>query len=198
MHLQPCGHVIVVDFYNKKVKLLNKSYNVSSHIDVSGVPCDICQITSSEVAVPLSDEGVQFISVSNGQLVNGRKLHLPHYALGIAHHQGALYITSGNALYHYNMTGTLVKKLYEDTGGSTAVFRCALSPDGERIFVTILSNHKLLTLAKDGGLLSTFTDSDLQQPRGLHVTPDGHVLVCAAGSNTVIQVDHEGKRSWRL
>ncbi|KAH3851911.1 hypothetical protein DPMN_094398 [Dreissena polymorpha] len=116
----PSGQVIVADHSNKKVKLLDKSYNVSGHCDVSGHPSDICQITSSEVAVTLYGEGVQFISVSNGQLVNGRKFKLPLVATGIAHHLGALYITSGTALYHYNMTGTLVKKLYEDTGGACA------------------------------------------------------------------------------
>ncbi len=67
----------------------------------------------------LDDKSVQFITVSNGQLVNGRKLQLPHAAFGIAYHQGALYITSLTALYHYTLTGTLVKKLYQDTGAGT-------------------------------------------------------------------------------
>ncbi|XP_052230612.1 uncharacterized protein LOC127844446 [Dreissena polymorpha] len=188
----PSGEVIVTDFLNNKVKLLDRHYHVSSHCDVSGSPRDIYQITSSKVAVTVNKD-VQFVSVSNRQLVNGRKLPLPHQAVGIAHHQGALYITSWTALYHYTLTGTLVKKLYEDTGGTNTVFKCALSPDGERIFVTNLTNNKLLTLAKDGALLSTFTDSDLQKPHGLHVTPAGQVLVCAQSSNTVIQVDHEGR-----
>ncbi|XP_052265573.1 uncharacterized protein LOC127868045 [Dreissena polymorpha] len=190
----PSGYVIVTDYNNKNVKLLDKSYNVSGHCDVSGPPCDICLITSCEVAVTIGGTCVQFISVSNGQLVNGRKLQLQHNAVGIAHHQGALYITSRTALYHYTLTGTLVKKIYEDAGGAVTVFKCALSPDGERIFVTNFTNHKLLTLAKDGALLSTFTDSDLQKPHGLHVTPGGQVLVCAWTSNTVIQVDHEGRK----
>ncbi|KAH3846385.1 hypothetical protein DPMN_088686 [Dreissena polymorpha] len=78
-------------------------------------PVDICQITPSEMAVTLDGSGVQFMSVSNGQLVNGRKLQLPYSAFGIVHHQGALYITSNTALYHYTLNGTLVQKLYEET-----------------------------------------------------------------------------------
>ncbi|KAH3725265.1 hypothetical protein DPMN_051099 [Dreissena polymorpha] len=112
----PSGHVIVVDNTNKKVILLDKSCNVSSHCDVSDPPLDICPITSSEVAVTVMCD-VQFISISNGQLVIGRKMELSHYAVGIAHHQGALYITDYTALYHYPLTGTLAKKIYEDTGG---------------------------------------------------------------------------------
>ncbi|KAH3869862.1 hypothetical protein DPMN_033033 [Dreissena polymorpha] len=111
----PSGQVIVADLKNKKVKLLDQHYNVSGHCDITGHPIDICQITSSEVAVSHNDNGVQFISLSNGQLVNRREFMLPHRVIGIAHHQGALYVTSGNALYHYALTGTLIKKLYENT-----------------------------------------------------------------------------------
>ena len=69
----------------------------------------------------LGHAGVQFVAVTNGQLVNGRKLQLPHAVAGIAYHRGALYLTSGTALYHYTLTGTLVRKLYEDTiRGSTS------------------------------------------------------------------------------
>ncbi|KAH3820318.1 hypothetical protein DPMN_122064 [Dreissena polymorpha] len=112
----PSGQVIVADFNNNKLKLLDQHYKVSSHCDVSYSPRSICQITSSEVAVTM-DKDVQFISVSNGKLVNGRKFSLQHNVNGIAHHRGALYITSGTALYHYTLTGSLVKKLYEDAGG---------------------------------------------------------------------------------
>ncbi|XP_052232901.1 uncharacterized protein LOC127845790 isoform X2 [Dreissena polymorpha] len=189
----PSGHVIVADYHNQKVKLLDQHYNVSSHCDVSGNPYDICNITSSEVAVTVG-KNVQFISVSNGQLVSGRKILLQHDANGIAHHEGALYITSGTALYHYSMTGTLVKKLFEDARGSFTVFYCAVNPAGDRIYVTNLFQHKLITLATDGTLISTFTDPELIHPRCVMVTPVGQVLICGCSSHTVIQVDREGTK----
>ncbi|XP_052235312.1 uncharacterized protein LOC127847442 isoform X2 [Dreissena polymorpha] len=191
--IMPSDQVIFTDYHNKKVKLLNQQYNVSSHCDVSGGPWDICQITSSEVAVTLNTD-VQFISINNGNLVCGRKISLQHAVYGIAHHEGALYITSGTALYHYNMTGTLVKKLFEGARGSRTVFYCAVSPAGDKIYVTNTRQHKLLTLATDGTLISTFMDPELQNPRGVHVTPAGQVLVCGCISENVIQVDREGKK----
>ncbi|KAH3753590.1 hypothetical protein DPMN_188230 [Dreissena polymorpha] len=191
--IMPSDQVIVTDYHNKKVKLLNQQYNVSSYCDVSGMPWDICQITSSEVAVTLNKD-VQFISINNGNLVSGRKISLQHAVYGIAHHNGVLYITSGTALYHYNMTGTLVKKLFEEAGGSSTVFYCAVSPAGDKIYVTNTRQHKLLTLATDGTLISTFMDPELQNPRGVHVTPAGQVLVCGCISENVIQVDREGKK----
>ncbi|KAH3873807.1 hypothetical protein DPMN_037047 [Dreissena polymorpha] len=74
------------------------------------------------------------------------------------------------------------------------VFRCAVSPAGDRIYVTNYFQHKLLTLATDGTVISSFTDPELQGPRGVNVTPAGQVLVCGFDSNTVIQVDREGRK----
>ncbi|KAH3791875.1 hypothetical protein DPMN_145366 [Dreissena polymorpha] len=190
----PSGQVIVADSNNTRVKMFDKYYNLSSLCDVSGFPWDICLISSSEVAVTLDSDGVQFMSVSNGQLANGRKLQLPHNAVGIAHHHGALYITSNSALYHYTLNGTLVKKLYEDGGGYLTVYKCAVSPAVERIYVTNFSQHTLITLATDGTLISTFTDPELRNPEGVCVTTSGQVIVCGCVSHTVIQVDHEGRK----
>ncbi|KAH3792050.1 hypothetical protein DPMN_145539 [Dreissena polymorpha] len=189
----PGGQVIVADRHNNRVKMLNQHYDVSSHCDVSGPPFDICQITSSEVAVTV-DKAVQFISVINQKLKNGRKVQLPHNACGIAFHQGALYVTSGIAIYHYTLTGSLVKKLYEDASGSFTVWKCAVSPARDRIYVTNETQNKLITLATDGTLLSTFMDSELLNPQGLHVTPAGQVIICGFNGHTVIQVDREGRK----
>ncbi|KAH3753003.1 hypothetical protein DPMN_187632 [Dreissena polymorpha] len=62
------------------------------------------------------------------------------------------------------------------------------------IYVINKCCHQLLTLARDGTVLSYFTHPQLQHPNGVCVTPAGQVLVCAYVSNNVMQVDREGKR----
>ncbi|KAH3806286.1 hypothetical protein DPMN_134605 [Dreissena polymorpha] len=75
-----------------------------------------------------------------------------------------------------------------------AVDKCAVSPTGDRLYIISRYWHdKLLTLARDGTLLATFTDPALENPWGLHVTPAGQVLVCGRLSHTVLQVGLEGK-----
>ncbi|KAH3876605.1 hypothetical protein DPMN_000452 [Dreissena polymorpha] len=110
--------IMVADCTLKRVKLLDQKYNVISHCDVPvTTEGDMCQISASEVAVTV-DDGVQFISVNNVQLVKGRKLQLQRMCAGIAHHAGNLYVTSRTALYQYTMIGELAKKIYEDTTGN--------------------------------------------------------------------------------
>ncbi|XP_052256838.1 uncharacterized protein LOC127862015 [Dreissena polymorpha] len=189
--------ILVADFDNKRVKLLNHQYQVVGHCDLTDWPYDMCQITPSEVAVTVYQNTthgeVQFFSVNDGRLVKGRKLQLKHYCLGIAHNLQDLYLTSRNSLYKYSMKGTLLNKVYEDTSDDHTVMKCAVSPSGDKIFVTNQSHHKVLTLATDGTVLHTFTDPDLQAPTGIHVTDLGQVLVCGKSSKTIIQLDGEGK-----
>ncbi|KAH3853627.1 hypothetical protein DPMN_096158 [Dreissena polymorpha] len=132
----PSGHVIVVDRNNEKVKLIDQQYNIVNHSKVSGFLSDICLITPSEVAVTVGND-VQFISVINGQLITGRRFQLPHDVVGIAHHHGALYVISRTALYHYTLTGTLVKKLYEDTGDGSRG-KCIVNIFNKLIYCTFL------------------------------------------------------------
>ncbi|KAH3754295.1 hypothetical protein DPMN_188961 [Dreissena polymorpha] len=74
-----------------------------------------------------------------------------------------------------------------------AVDKCAVSPTGDRLYITSNWQNKLLTLARDGTLLATYTDPALRVPTGLHVTPAGQVLVCGWRPDTVRQVGWEGE-----
>ncbi|KAH3831376.1 hypothetical protein DPMN_104641 [Dreissena polymorpha] len=74
-----------------------------------------------------------------------------------------------------------------------AVYKCAVSLTGDRLYIINWSQNKLLTLARDGTLLATFTDPELRGPVGLHVTPAGQVLVCGSSSCTILQVGSEGR-----
>ena len=74
-----------------------------------------------------------------------------------------------------------------------AVYKCAVSPTGDRLYITSWQQDKLLTLARDGTLLATYTDPALGVPTGLHVTPAGQVLVCGDLRHTILQVGWEGE-----
>ncbi|KAH3895095.1 hypothetical protein DPMN_019255 [Dreissena polymorpha] len=113
----PNGQVLVVDWNNQNVKLLNQQYQVVSHWDVNARPLDICLITPSEVAVAVNTSNiheVQFITVNQGKLVSGRKFQLQHECRGIAHHQGDLFVTSGQKIFKYTLNGKLICILYSD------------------------------------------------------------------------------------
>ncbi|KAH3750258.1 uncharacterized protein LOC127847675 [Dreissena polymorpha] len=189
--------ILVADHGNKRVKLLDHQYQVVGNCDFNACPMDMCIITPSEVAVSVvgnKTHGAQFVSINDGRLVKGRKLKFKHPCHGIANNQQDLYLTSGTALYKYSMSGDLLNKLYEDTSDDFVVNMCAMSPSGDKIFVTNSAQGKVITLARDGTVICTFNDLELVWPRGIHVTAQGQVLVCGHFSHIILQLDGEGKK----
>ncbi|XP_052256056.1 uncharacterized protein LOC127861527 isoform X6 [Dreissena polymorpha] len=118
----PNGQIVIADDIKKKVKLLDQKYEVISSSDLSYGPWDMCQVSSNEVAVTVDDfndvHQVQFITENKGSLIKCRKIRFEHICLGIACHQNDLFVTSRTALYHYTLSGSMVKKMYEDSSGT--------------------------------------------------------------------------------
>ncbi|XP_052778757.1 uncharacterized protein LOC128216226 [Mya arenaria] len=192
----PGGEFVITDYNNMTVKLLDQEYRVVDHCDVPKYPNDVCHIGGNEVALCVNNDErheLHFINITKGKLVTTRKLSFTHRCYSAAHHGNNLYISSRTALYVYTMTGKQVKTLYEDKSADYTVVRIAISNDGKTIYITNYSNNQLITLDNLGNKLATFTDPDLVGPYGVHVTTAGHVFVCCFDSDTVLQVDKDGK-----
>ncbi|KAH3880330.1 hypothetical protein DPMN_004243 [Dreissena polymorpha] len=73
---------------------------------------------------------------------------------------------------------------------------CSVSPKGDMIYVTNCDRHQLVTLSRDGTVISTLTDPAWSESLSrIHVTDSGQVLVCGgASSDTIIQLDRNGRR----
>ncbi|XP_052788092.1 uncharacterized protein LOC128222942 [Mya arenaria] len=198
----PSREVVIADF-NNRVKLLDQQFNVIDCVDLPAVPFDLCSIPGNEVAVAsqaydsVANAGdtlheIHILSVTKGQLHAVRKFNTDHMCRSVIHHKSHLYVGSYDALYMYTIDGRLEKKMYEDKSGGRTVYKSAASPDGERFYVTNNRQHKLVTMDKNGQVLSKFEDPELKQPAGICVSPCGYVFVCGSVSNTVLQVDREG------
>ncbi|XP_052779818.1 uncharacterized protein LOC128217040 isoform X1 [Mya arenaria] len=195
----PSGEFVIADMHNCKVKLVDKEYRVIDYCDVPEYPWDVCHIDGNEVAVCINSvnsdsRGLYFINAMKGNFVTTSKLSFTHRCYAAAHHGGQLYISSGNALYVYTMSGKKVKKLYEGKSGGFTVQTCAISNDGKTIYITNNSKHQLISLDNKGNKLALLADLDIEEPTGVHVKAAGHVFVCCEGSNTVLQVDKDGKK----
>ncbi|WAR25967.1 hypothetical protein MAR_011671 [Mya arenaria] len=193
------GELVLVDNFNSCIKLLNQVYKVVDHCDVPTHPRDVCHIAGNELAVSVNSNienrhEVRFFNVMNSKLQQTRKITFSHSVLKIAHHKGRMYIASGTALYSYDKASKDGGKLFEDKSDTLTVLKCAVSSDGSKIYVANYSKDQLLTLDSAGNKLATLSDPDMKSPRAIHVSPVGHVFVGSYGSNTVLQVDREGKR----
>ncbi|KAH3849856.1 hypothetical protein DPMN_092260 [Dreissena polymorpha] len=190
-----CGQLLITDWKNNNVMLLDKTYAVVSTFDLPDGPRSVCSIDSSLVAVTMFNTEVHFIKVTNGRLTKDETLVLKHACVCIAHRRGNLYITDSTALHRFTLEKKLSKKLYTHKPGS--VTTCAVSPDEDRIYMASNNPTELVTLRSDGKV-TCFTcprmeweDDPLYFP-GLHVTDSGHVLVCGMKSNIILKLDKNG------
>ena len=195
------GEFLLADNNNLKIKLIDINYKVTSSCDVPEYPIDVCLTGEREAAVSVNKNSedrheIQFIRVRSGTLLETRCIKIPHRCISVTHYEGSLYITADTALHVYNISSGQDRQLYSDETGKCTVYKCAISPDGSRIYITSWTSHQLITLNKDGTKLCTLTHSELQHPYGVHVTSLGHVFVCC-GLNTVVQVVRikDGKQS---
>ncbi|XP_052781463.1 uncharacterized protein LOC128218010 [Mya arenaria] len=199
----PSGEVVIAERNNDRLMLLNRQFEVIGHCHLPLPPRHMCHTKGSEVAVAVTGidastistmHAIHFHALTKGKLQSVRKFTIDFQCISIAHHLEKLYLCSFNALYLYTMNGNIIQKLYEDNSSYRTMHNCAVSPDGERIYVTNQIHSKFITLDTSGQVLSTVEDPDLKYPSGLCVSPSGHVFVCGETSNTVVQVVPEGRK----
>jgi len=193
------GEFLLSDNGNSKLKLLNSSYQVMSTSDVPGCPRDVCSTGQREAAVTVDNDyqdrhEILLVRVKAGRIEQMRTIELQHPCGGLVHHDGQLYVTTGTALHVYDMAGGQGRQLYSDETGQYTVYRCAVSSDGSRIYITNYTHHQLVTLNKDGTTLSTLTHPKLRHQVTPHVTAQGHVFVTCWGRDAVVQVTEKNNQ----
>jgi len=187
------GEFLLSDNYNMKIKLLNNNCKVISSCGVLEYPHDVCLIGERDAAVAVNESSknrheIHFFQVRSGMLLKTKSIKLQHECIALTHHSGDIYITTKTALHVYNISSGQDRKLYSDETGGNTVYRCAVSPDGSRIYITNYSHHQLITVSKDGTKLFTLTHPELRDPVGVHVTSPSHMFVSCHKLNTVVQV----------
>ena len=189
----PGGNVVVSDFNNDNLKLLNDKYSVIDQYDTPR-PTDVCHIAGTEVAVSVcvnvryNDHEIWSIKTVQGKWTCTRTFKIQGCIDSFTYHGGQFYVANYSGLFVYTLYGTLVKQLY-----SGSVNRVTVSVDGHRIY---LSNYhdSLITLDATGKVLSTLKDPELRHTTGVALASNGTVFVCGRDSNVVIQADRNGRK----
>jgi len=193
----PNGQTIIADSKNRYLKLLNDTFTVISSHNLGKYPVSMCYVGNSEVAIALIDDNnkrtIQYIRVTDGSFEYTEARRLDHYCESMVCHDDRLFIHSKDTLYLYPTRTSEGRVLHKLNNSDIFIKRCAVSPDGTRIFISRLGNNTLTTLNSDGALLHTFIDPEMQKPSAIHVSPAGHMFV-GCWNGTVLQVSSDGTR----
>ncbi|KAL4240569.1 hypothetical protein ACF0H5_001361 [Mactra antiquata] len=194
--------ILMSDWGNKKLKLLDKFFSVADSVRLSSGPNDVCHISTNEAMVSLPDErSLQLVKV-DPKLSLGKKIDIGVEGRGMDYWAGDLFIICGGLEHEvkghvrvYTSQGKLVRAIEHDNlneGIFSIPMRIAVSNDGSKIYITD-GERGIITLKKTGEVLPTFEDPALKWPWGICVDNHDQIFVCGSSSNNVLQVRNNEK-----
>ncbi|KAL4216603.1 hypothetical protein ACF0H5_024326 [Mactra antiquata] len=188
------GDIVLVDTYNYKIKLVDsKTYNIISSLLCDASPLSVCNVSSTEVAVCLDYNTIQFVSTCNNLVVT-RSLSMKHKCRHITVSRDRMYICDLTSLYIYNMNGTLINTITENISGDkifSNIWDITISDDHNMIHIVELYKG-VITLDMNSKICWEFSGEVLDGARGVCTDGSGNVIVCGYNSHNVIMLGHNG------
>ena len=201
----PSGQLILCDWFNKKLKLLDENLQMKESIDVPGTPRDIAVVNQHQVIVTfLWQQYVQFIQLTPS-LALGHTVDLGMECYGVAVSRESIYISfsvSGEGkIGIYDLTGKKKRIIdpYNGKDGNVLIkypYYIAVSND-ENIFVSGRDAKSFTTpvycLETSGNVLYTVSNPLFKECRGISVDENENMLVCDRSSHKVFLITKDGK-----
>ena len=199
------GELILCDWYNKKLKLLDKSLQMKESIDVSEIPWDVAPVDQQQVIVTFPfKQYLQFIQVSPS-LALGHKVDLGMKCWGVAFSRESIYIS-------FDDSGECKIGIYDLTGKQKLMIGPYSYNDGTLLFkqpyyIYVLNDEKIFVsdvgsfsntstvycLESNGNVLSTISNPSLKFCRGISVDENENLLLCDMRSHKVFLITRDGK-----
>ena len=185
------GGRLVVESYNKKVKLFSQDMKFLSSVSVPERPWDITMVNDREAVVTVG-KSLVFLEVTDTQLRIKHTIKVPFNRLGITHSNGKLFVTDCTTIHALDLQGTklwsvgrsLFKSLFKDA------LYVSSNSDGRWIAVTDCDKKTITILDTNNG--AVMTSRQLKRCdwlTGVSVDMSDNIFVCANPSIVVLSSD---------
>ena len=205
------GRVVVCDFCNYKIKLLNSSGILTGSKKLSSYLWDVSVLDPTSVIVTLPDNKQLQVVQVYPQLKPGRVIQLDKECRGVKVGKGELYVTCCNDYFGegeadgeirvLDLDGKVKKRLGINQDGSfmfTSPDYITVNSSGEKIFVSDGWTDTITSMSVDGRVIYTYKDDSMRRPHGLLCESEDNILVCGRSSNNVQVLTADGKRHCTL
>ena len=201
------GDVVLCDWENNKIKLLNSSGVLTGNVKLSP-PWDVSVLDPRSVIVTLPHKKQLQVVQVYPQLKPGRVIQLDKYCYGVAVGKGELYVTCWNYTYTeegeirvLGLDGKVKRRLGVNQDGSFMFISphyITVNSSGEKIFVSDRDTNTVTCMSVDGRVIYTYKDDSMRDPQGLLCDSEDNILVCGWSTQNVQVLTVDGKRHCTL
>ena len=199
------GELVLCDYYNKKLKLLDKSLQMKESIDVPEMPWDVAPVNQHQVIVTFPfKQYLQFIQVTPSFAL-GHKVDLGIECRGVAVSRESIYIS-------FVDSGECKIGIYDITGKQKLMIGPYSCNDGKLMFkgpyyIDVLNDEKIFVsdvdvksstptvycLESNGNVLYSISNPSFKRCQGISVDENENLLVCDWTSYKVFLITRDGK-----
>ena len=191
----PNGELILCDFENSSVKVLNADFTQKEQLKLPSYPWDLCLVETDEIVITQPwAESLLFMKVVP-KLQIGSSISLDQSCYGVAVHNGLIYVSFDNGeIRILDRTGQQQRNVY-----SGFSFQCpyyiSVMPTGQ-VYVSEYGGNNIRVL-KDGKELSNYSSAavGISSPMGIYIDEVGNILMCEYNSNNLRLIDTKGNTS---
>ena len=197
------GELVLCDYENNKIKLLDSSLSVKDSFELPGTPWDVAALDISHVVVTIPySQQLQLIQVAPS-LKNVRTISVGKICWGVDVAVGRIFVSCftyekrDGEVRVYDLSGNL-KKRHGICKRGIYMFDypdyVAVSRSGDKIFVLDWGTKTISCWRADGNIVYQYSDEELRFPCGLYVDESDNVIVCDYASHNVQVITATGDK----
>ena len=194
------GDILLADYNNKCLKMLEQSQRIKDVLDLQGIPYDVSVINERDavVTLPLQQYVIQFVRYSPRLMVL-KTVKLNKGCWGVEVAKDSIFIACNNntqkqEVVVMDLTGQ-IKRIIEISKISPQFHNLrhiAANHAGDKLYVT--GTNQLMCMTVDGNVIYQRTDAKLGGPRGVVVDGEDNALVCCFDANKILTVKADGTK----
>ena len=199
--VMPNGYVVICDYNNDKVKLLDNSLILTDSLKLSD-PWDVSVVDANNVIITLSEKRqLQNVQVFP-QMKTERVLQLDKKCWRVEVSGEDIYVSCHNysdgEVRVLDQQGNLKRRLGVNKDESflfSVPFYITVNTAGDKVFVSDYNKLTITCMTVDGSIIYQYQDKDLKNPGGLCCDDGDNILVCGRNSNNVQMITADGKKA---
>ena len=201
------GQILLCDFSNKKMKLLDSEMSVKNSLKLLDSPWNVAAVGENDAIITFGSENINDLRYihTHPELKLGEKITLPGKCRGLQVVNDEIYTTwhedSGyDEIWRLDRAGNIMSKiiLTQSSSGRSFYLGLCLAGSSPRVYLTDWNNDRVTCSQLDGKMLYQYEDKELRGPNGIYVDSAGNSLLCGLYSCNVVVITADGRKHGEL